>query len=162
MLKKTFLCNKHTICIQITILCSVFFCFFFLLHTPFHLSASCAKLARQQFTLCVSLRCQLSFHLKTIFNHCQHLYSTPLYRKNQYLPILSTFLHTNWLCVLLRNVQYYLPQSPEFIIPKLSVVSYAKPYSPNPPIKFSLCQVQFEMSSHATSVSPKALSTSSS
>ena len=98
MLKKSFLCNKTQ-----SVSNSLYYVVFFilpgvLLHTSFYLSASCAKLAQQQFTLCVPLPCQLSFHLITIFNHCQHLQSTPLYRRNTYPPLLSTVLHTTWLC----------------------------------------------------------------
>jgi len=48
VLQNSFLCNKHIICIQFIILCSVPFSpWSSLLHTPFHPSASCAKLARQ-------------------------------------------------------------------------------------------------------------------
>jgi len=54
---------------------------------------------------------------------------------------------------------YHNPQNSLFKhgpkLPKQSLVYYATPYSQHPSIKISLCHLQFEMSSHATSLSQK-------
>jgi len=90
MLKKTFLCNKHTICIQITILCSVFFyLFFFATHSISSVSKLCQTGKAVVYSVCFT---SLSIIIPPK-NHIQSLPASVQYTTVPKEPISPNFIN---------------------------------------------------------------------